>query len=443
MGYYMKKRNIDIKKHYKNKTKSFSLAIVGFSIIFYLSNFISRLLVEIDIFYVIIFISVLLLSIMSLILVIKNKFKLGISIQLFAIIFSMMIVSYIRLSQNEYSITEVSMSIAFLALSLMSIGFIAGRVLLIIFALIGCFHFLFMALYFSFIPFSHSLALCVMVLLLMLYIYHSSKLQQFILKFGISESEKQAKSMEKLTETNELLNKSLRELSDVNIKLNNMISEKDLLIKELHHRVKNNLQTIISILSLQQNYITDAEINVLFDESQKRIKSIALVHEQIHKSEDLNNICFYDYVKSLVDFLFRSYSVNTVDLISKDINLVMNINKDIMLSIDSSVPMGLLLNELITNVIKHAFKDNQYDSRLIINMNYSKSTKVYELTVKDNGCGMDGNINIENEESLGFLLINSLVEQLRASLKLDTGDDGTAFKITIPERENRSRIGAV
>ncbi|KYK32367.1 MAG: PAS domain S-box protein [Theionarchaea archaeon] len=196
------------------------------------------------------------------------------------------------------------------------------------------------------------------------------------------------------------------------------LREKEVLLQELHHRVKNNMQIISSLLNLQAGYIGDDHLLEVFKESQNRIKSMALVHERLYESKDMARIDFKAYVQSLTNSLFQSYSAG-------DITLKTDV-KDISLTIDNAIPCGLIINELVSNSLKHAFPDKK--GEITIALHPLEGNKV-ELIVSDNGCGMP-DIDFRSTKSLGLCLVAILAEdQLKGKITLDR-TRGIAFHIT-------------
>ncbi|GAB4312897.1 MAG: hypothetical protein Kow0019_12050 [Methanobacteriaceae archaeon] len=205
--------------------------------------------------------------------------------------------------------------------------------------------------------------------------------------------------------------------------------EKDLLLKEIHHRVKNNLQIISSLLNLQSTFIEDEDAFDVFQESQNRVKSMAMIHEQLYQSKDLSNINFSDYIHSMVSGLLSSYKVNPEQI---KINIQA---KDIYMDINTAVPCGLIINELITNSLKHAFP---MGLKGVISIKLSKNEK-YILEVYDSGVGIKEDVDIKKSNTLGFLLINSLIKQLDGTIKLDRSQ-GTRFVIKFSRLKYKKRI---
>ncbi|MFO7447119.1 MAG: two-component regulator propeller domain-containing protein [Ignavibacteriaceae bacterium] len=202
------------------------------------------------------------------------------------------------------------------------------------------------------------------------------------------------------------------------------LNEKEILLKEIHHRVKNNLQVISSLLYLNSRKIKDKEALNMFQDSQNRIKSIALVHERLYQSKDLAKIDFNEYVNKLVIDLFRSYAVD-----SSVIKIEININ-DVSVNIDKAVPCGLIINELISNSIKYAFPEYEANNKqglIKVQFNRITSNKLL-LEVSDNGIGIKERLDDREEPSLGLKLVESLVYQLDGKLEMDS-EFGTRFKI--------------
>jgi PAS domain S-box-containing protein len=198
------------------------------------------------------------------------------------------------------------------------------------------------------------------------------------------------------------------------------LQEKEVLLKEIHHRVKNNLQVISSLLYLQSKSIEGQEALEMFQESQDRVRSMALVHERLYQSPDLARIDFAEYVRNLASYLFRSYGVHS-NLIQLRINV-----DDVSLGIDMAVPCGLILNELVSNSLKHAFPNGR-EGEIRIEL-CSGDDNELALVVSDNGVGFPKDLDFRGMESLGLQLVNTLVDQLGGTIELDRSD-GTAFEI--------------
>jgi len=202
-------------------------------------------------------------------------------------------------------------------------------------------------------------------------------------------------------------------------RLHASLHEKDVLLKEIHHRVKNNLQIISSLLSLQSNTIESPETRELVRESQNRVRSMALIHEKLYRSENLAQIDFGEYVRNLTRDLFRSYSAGGVTLKLQA--------EDIQLDVDAAIPCGLIVNELVSNALKYAFPEGR-GGELLIRFSQVGHDR-YALSVTDNGVGLPQDLDVRQAKTLGLQLINMLVTQLRGTLDV-ISDEGTTFLIT-------------
>ena len=242
-----------------------------------------------------------------------------------------------------------------------------------------------------------------------------------------------AKAVEKLQEAEKELIRHRDYLEEkVNERtadLNKSLQEKELLLKEIHHRVKNNMQIISSMLSLQIENIKEKKIIDMFIESQNRISSMALVHEKLYKSSDFRNIDFKEHIYDLGKNLFRSLNNN-----SKDIKFNINAEK-ILMDIDHVIPAGLIINELVTNSLKYAFPDSMNGE---INISFiSTNENMFELVVRDNGIGFPKDLDFRKTRSLGLHLVTILAEnQLHGTIDLDRSK-GTEFQIKF-KLKNRS-----
>ena len=200
------------------------------------------------------------------------------------------------------------------------------------------------------------------------------------------------------------------------------LHEKEVLLKEVHHRVKNNLQIISSLLNLQSVNM-NRETAAAFNESQNRIKSMALIHEQLYQSTDLSRINFAEYVRSLTAHLSRSY------VTGPNVSIVLDID-EVSLDIDTAGPCGLIINELVTNSLKYAFRSGRKGA---ISIMLKRSGDAVRLIVMDDGEGMPPMINFRETSSLGLQLVNVLVGQIEGIIELDS-TAGTKFTITFRER---------
>jgi len=203
-------------------------------------------------------------------------------------------------------------------------------------------------------------------------------------------------------------------------------AEKEVLLKEIHHRVKNNLQVISSLLNLQSNSLSDEKMKSAVKEGQSRVKSMALIHQTLYQSDRLSRIDLQDYIEKLVSFLSDTYRNN-----EKEIVTVINA-KDISLDIDTAIPLGLIINELVSNSFKHAFR-NRTKGKIEVVLEKSGSTD-YKLTVSDNGIGLADNLDIEKADSLGLKLVNILTRQLKGELTFHK-NDVTGFSIKFKDKQ--------
>ncbi len=207
------------------------------------------------------------------------------------------------------------------------------------------------------------------------------------------------------------------------------LKEKEVLLKEIHHRVKNNLQVISSLLYLQSRNVKDKETLGILQDSQSRVRSMALVHERLYQSSDLARVDFAEYIRNLANYLFRSYGVN-MNLIQLKIKV-----GEVLLGVDTAVPCGLILNELVSNSLKHAFPDDRQGE---IYIELRADDGQLTLMVSDNGVGFPEGSGFRNTETLGLQLVNMLVDQLEGTIELDRRG-GTTFKITFARVKYEAR----
>ena len=217
-----------------------------------------------------------------------------------------------------------------------------------------------------------------------------------------------------------------RELRDAEKKVKISLQEKEALLKEIHHRVKNNLQIIHSMLNLQLAYIIDEQAIKMFKESKDRVYSMALIHEKLYQSESLAKIDLGEYITSLTANLFHSYGTTR-----KAIRQRINVEK-VTLGVDAVTPCALIINELVSNSLKHAFPDSWecVQGKREIRVDLCRDTgNRFKLSVSDNGIGLPKGFEIQKCDSLGLKLVNVLVRQLKGTLHIDT-NDRTEFVIT-------------
>ncbi len=215
--------------------------------------------------------------------------------------------------------------------------------------------------------------------------------------------------------------------------LEEKIKEKETLIKEVHHRVKNNLQTISSLLSLQSRSTADKEVRKLLKSSQNRVISMAMVHEMLYMREDLSKIEYKSYVQELAEYLIRSVK-GTSSNITLDIDI-----PEVKLNIDTAIPLGLLINETVTNALKYGIVDEE-KGKIGIKL-CQNETNEFLLSIGDNGIGFSETITYKNSKSLGLKLIHNLVRQLQGSVIRDFSKNGTHYIIKFKEiRDQTSSV---
>jgi PAS domain S-box-containing protein len=214
--------------------------------------------------------------------------------------------------------------------------------------------------------------------------------------------------------------------------------------KEIHHRIKNNLQVISSLLELMadkfknRDNIKDLEVLEAFKESQNRVLSMALIHEELHKGEGFATLNISSYIEVLADNLLLTYRLG-----NNAINLSMNLDQNVLFDMDTAIPLGIIINELVSNSLKHGFSDIN-DGEILIELHREEGkNNTFTLTVSDNGVGIPENLDIGNLESLGLQLVTTLVDQLNGELELKR-DNGTEFTIrfTVTKKSNQASVPA-
>jgi two-component sensor histidine kinase len=226
-----------------------------------------------------------------------------------------------------------------------------------------------------------------------------------------------------LSEANLNMETEIAERQRAEEQINSSLKEKEVLLKEIHHRVKNNFQIIISLLNLQSGGITDANLLRLFNESVNRIRAMALVHEELYQSESISDIDFATYLRTISEELYISYASgpHKPELIIE--------SENIYLGIDQAIPCGLILNELLTNSLKYAFPGSS-DNKITVTMCASGNGEI-TLSISDNGIGLSENIDIEKISSLGLQLVSVLIKQIHGRYQIDR-QNGTSWIITFP-----------
>ena len=201
------------------------------------------------------------------------------------------------------------------------------------------------------------------------------------------------------------------------------LEDKDVLMMEIHHRVKNNLMIMSSLLNLQSNYIDDEKTLNVFRDSQNRAKAMALIHQKLYQSTDLKHIDFGDYIENLTSQLYQSMVMDS-DRIKLEFDV-----EDIKIDLNMVVPLGLIVNELVTNSIKHAFLRDEGGT---IKLEFHRDDENIILRVSDNGAGFPEDMDYKNADSLGLKLVNTLSRQINGELTLDESE-GTAFTLVFKE----------
>lgn len=233
-----------------------------------------------------------------------------------------------------------------------------------------------------------------------------------------------------LAQANQALKAEMLQRERATAQVRASLKEKEMLLREVHHRVKNNLQIISSLLSIQSHGIRDPQALTVFKESQNRVRSIAAIHQKLLRSDDLGRIDFGEYVHTLAESLFRSYGVD-----DQVIRLKIDI-EELRFGIDTAIPCALIINELVTNALKHAFPERR-TGEIGVRLR-ADGAEHYRLTVWDDGNVLPGNFDIHGGDSVGFQIVNALTEQLDGSLELATNGK-TAFHIRFTELKYRER----
>lgn len=252
------------------------------------------------------------------------------------------------------------------------------------------------------------------------------------LSHGISHLREKKKRIKAETDLLKYHNKLEDMVYDRTQELKYALDEKEVLLREIHHRVKNNMQIISSLISIQEDQILDKKIKKMFRENQNRIMVMALIHDNLYLSDSLEKIEMNQYITGVAGALLQIYNAGSRVELKTEIN-------NIFLDIDQAVPCGLIINELLSNSLKYAFPGNtkgKIEIKALIN-----SKKLIQLTLCDNGTGIPGHINLHNPKSLGFQLIRGLVvNQLKGSIDINT-NNGSCFCICFsPMKNHRKRI---
>jgi PAS domain S-box-containing protein len=217
----------------------------------------------------------------------------------------------------------------------------------------------------------------------------------------------------------------ITERKEYESQLEESIKEKEVLLKEVHHRVKNNMQVISSILNLQSSYIADETALGILRESQDRIKSMSFVHESLYQSKTMSEVNFSEYIENIARNLFHSYG-RPEGGIKLDFNL-----EEVYLNLDTSIPCGLIVNEIVSNSLKYAFQGRP-EGRIVIEFSKQSEEKL-KLIIRDDGIGLPENLDVESAESLGLQLVTTLITQIGGELEIVVSK-GTSFNILFKEQ---------
>ncbi len=204
--------------------------------------------------------------------------------------------------------------------------------------------------------------------------------------------------------------RDITERKNVQTEMEHTLKEKEILLKEIHHRVKNNLQIISSLLSLQSSRVTDNEAREILNISRDRVRSMALIHEKLYKSDRVADINIREYLQELISYLYSSYNVD-----ENKIKLNLDV-EDANLELETLIPVSLIVNELISNALKHGFPQSQADAEISVKLGIDGGR--YSLEISNNGKEFPADINFRNTDSLGLQLVNTLTEQLNGSINL-------------------------
>ena len=221
------------------------------------------------------------------------------------------------------------------------------------------------------------------------------------------------------------------ELESANQKLKAAVDEKEVLLKEIHHRVKNNLQIISSLLNLQSNYLTDERAIDVFKDCKNRVEAMALIHEQLYRSGNQSGVDLAKYIQTITSDLFVSYGFDDTS-----VSLVLDM-RPVFVNIDTAIPCSLIINELVSNALKHAFRGRN-NGRVEISLSPIVDGK-FQLVVRDNGVGMPPGLDISKTDSLGLRLVSALSAQLRGSVAFKS-EGGTEIRISLTPADYKERI---
>jgi PAS domain S-box-containing protein len=208
------------------------------------------------------------------------------------------------------------------------------------------------------------------------------------------------------------------------LKIAETLAEKDVLLREIHHRVKNNMQVISSLLSLQGSHIRDAKYVAMFAECERRIRSMALVHEQLYRSSSVASIDFGEYLGELSKLILRSQQT-----VLPNVNIIADCDP-VNVGLEMAVPLGLIANELMSNAFIHAFRGRK-SGKLVLNLKRTGAQTAL-MSISDNGVGLPAELDIEQTKSMGLYIVKNLVRQIRATLSFhEATNGGSCFEIAL------------
>ncbi|MFA7419139.1 MAG: histidine kinase dimerization/phosphoacceptor domain -containing protein [Melioribacteraceae bacterium] len=221
-----------------------------------------------------------------------------------------------------------------------------------------------------------------------------------------------------------LNSKDISDLKETQNKLFKLLEEKKILIREIHHRVKNNFQSVSSMLYLQAQMVTDELLKEILNVSCNRIHTLALIHEKLQESEEVSSVNCLSYLQRLLEDIKVSYQAK-----DRDITINLSVNANIDLPTNQSIHLGLIINELLSNIFKYAFPDNR---KGVIIIHFDQSKKNNYLLIKDNGIGIPQDFKIKNSRSLGIRIVEMITKQLNGEISV-VRKEGTEFTIRFPQ----------
>jgi two-component sensor histidine kinase/CHASE1-domain containing sensor protein len=233
---------------------------------------------------------------------------------------------------------------------------------------------------------------------------------------------------QELEASNREVEEQRAELARSNTELAAALNAQEILLRELHHRVKNNLQVIASLFSLQARYLPDPRYREIFEESRNRVFSIALAHEKLYRSKDLGRIDFSEYARNLVSHLHSNLGPNSAISVITDIN-------EVTLPVETAIPCGLVINELVTNAFKHAFPAGRVGAIRVVLREVDPAR--WLVAVEDDGIGLPAQISLGKTDSLGLDLVSILATQIGAEVEV-TREKGTSFRLTFGGGKRRA-----